>query len=71
MGWLRTISSELAGLFVDDARFAGAILLWLALTWLLLPRLGLPAPLPPLVLFAGLAAILAESALHRARASCR
>ena len=71
MGWLRTIWSELFGLFVDDARFAAAILLWLAAGWLLLPRLGLPAKLPPLILFAGLAAILAESAMHRARASRR
>jgi uncharacterized membrane protein len=39
---------------------------WLAICWLLLPGLGLPSPLPPALLFFGLAAILAQSAIRRA-----
>ena len=67
MRWLRSIASELLGLFVDDWHDALAILVWLAAGWLLLPRLGLPGALPPVLLFAGLAVILLASALRRAR----
>ncbi len=67
MSLLRTIWDELLSVFVDDARFAGAIVVWLAACWLVLPRLPLPAPLLPLILFAGLLAILIEGARHRAR----
>ena len=67
MGWLRTIWSETVGLFVDDTRFAGAIVVWLVVAGLLLPRLPVPSWLPPLILFAGLVAILAESAWRQAR----
>ena len=67
MSWLKTIWSEFFGLFVDDASFALAIVAWLLLTGLVLPHL----PLAPLwkgpILFAGLAAILVESATRRAR----
>ena len=68
MNLLRTVAAEAWGLFVDDGPFAVAILLWLALCWALLPRLGLPIPWPPLMLFAGLGAILVWSAIRRARA---
>jgi uncharacterized membrane protein len=37
------IRNELWGLFVDDGVFAGAIVVWLAAGWRVLPRLGLPA----------------------------
>jgi uncharacterized membrane protein len=63
-GWLKTLWSEFFGLFVDDGRFAAAILLWLAADWLVLRRL--PAAAPGL-LFAGLAIILAAGAARRAR----
>ncbi|MBU6499526.1 MAG: hypothetical protein KGJ41_16770 [Rhodospirillales bacterium] len=65
MVWLRTILSEILGLFVDDGAFAVAILAWIALLWWLAPWLT-PTLRGPL-LFAGLAAILLESALRRAR----
>lgn len=67
MAWLRTIWSELISLFVDDGSFAAAILIWLALCWALLPHLPVPPTVPPAILFAGLAAILVESAARRAR----
>ena len=40
MLWLRSILTEIWGLFVDDGRFALAILVWLAACWLVLPRFG-------------------------------
>ncbi len=67
MTWLKTVWSEFLGLFIDDAAFAIAILAWLAACWLLLPRLSLPAILPPTILFTGLVLILVESAMRRAR----
>ncbi len=67
MTWLKTVWSEFIGLFVDDGSFAVAILAWLVASWLLLPRLGLAPAWPPAILFAGLAVILVESALRRAR----
>jgi hypothetical protein len=67
MRWLKTILAEIFGLFVDDGRFALCIIVWLGVIGLGLPRLDLPARWNAVILFAGLAAILAESALRRAR----
>lgn len=67
MGWVRTVLSELFGLFVDDGSFAIAILAWLLLVWLVLPRLGVEAAWMGIILFAGLTLILVESAMRRAR----
>ncbi|GAC1346843.1 MAG: hypothetical protein NVSMB18_30160 [Acetobacteraceae bacterium] len=67
MSWVKTALSELLGLFVDDGSFALAIVGWLLVAGLVLPRLGLSAGWAGLILFAGLAAILVESALRRAR----
>ena len=39
---------------------------WLGACWLVLPRLGLPAVLPPAILFAGLIGVLAISTVKRA-----
>ena len=66
MAWVKTVLSELLGLFVDDSGFALAIVIWLAVAWLvLLPRV--PA-WSPAILFLGLAVILIESVLRRGRA---
>jgi hypothetical protein len=67
MRWVRSIGAEVFGLFVDDGSFAVAILVWLALDLVLLPRLDLPPAAKCVILFAGLAAILLESAIRRAR----
>lgn len=67
MRWLKAIIAEIAGLFVDDGRFALAIIVWLGVLWWALPRLNLPAPWRGVILFVGLAVILVESALRRAR----
>jgi hypothetical protein len=67
MSALILIRDELWGLFVEDGVFAGAIVVWVVVGWCLLPRLGLPDRLPAILLFAGLAAILALSALQAAR----
>ena len=67
MGWVRTIWDEFIGLFVDDVGFALAILVWALVAGVGLPRLGLPHFIPAILLFAGLAAILLESATRRAR----
>lgn len=67
MSWLKSIFREVFGLFVDDGSFAIAILAWLLLLWLALPRLPIPPVWHGVILFAGLVAILVESALRRAR----
>ncbi|HEX4050289.1 MAG TPA: hypothetical protein VHY19_05375 [Steroidobacteraceae bacterium] len=59
---------ELLAFFVDDGRLALLVLGWLALLWLAIGRLRLPAPWDALLLFAGLAGILAASAVRRSRA---
>jgi hypothetical protein len=63
MRWMRTVLA----LFVDDARFAVAIIVWLGLTWLV-PLRFVPA-WSPAILFAGLAAILIESTFRKRRTS--
>ena len=65
MTWLRTILQEVWGLFVDDGLFALSILIWLVVGWIL-PRLGLSPVLTCLLFAAGLATLLAASALRRA-----
>ena len=67
MGALKAVWSEFIGLFVDDGSFAVAILGWLVVSWLVLPRLPLPPAVAPVILFAGLAAILVESTVRRSR----
>jgi len=66
MRWMKTILAEIVGLFVDDGRFALAILVWLAAVWLILPHLAVAAGWRGLILFLGLAAILLDGAVRRA-----
>ncbi len=68
MSWIRAAGAELLGLFVDDVNYALAIAAWVLVCWFVLPRLGLAAPWPALIFFLGLASILVESTLRRARA---
>lgn len=67
MKLLRTILSELIGLFVDDGIFAAAVLIWLALVAFAAPAVGAPALWRGVALFAGLVAIMIESVVRRAR----
>ncbi|GAB3780424.1 hypothetical protein [Dyella agri] len=67
MSGLRKLLAELWGLFVDDGRYAFAIVAWLLLAWLALPLMGFDGGWNALVFATGLLAILVESVLHRAR----
>ena len=71
MTWLKTIFQELIGLFVDDGNFAIAILVWLALVWLVLPPLHVTGDWRAVILFVGMVAILIESVLRKTRLSAR
>ena len=65
--YLKAVLRELYGLFVDDNRFAIAIIVWLALPSLARPHLHLSGTWSTALLFAGLVAILIECALRGAR----
>lgn len=67
MNWLKTIIQEVIGLFIDDGSFALAIIVWLGLVGLVSWQLPAARPWCGAGLFAGLAMILAESTLRRAR----
>lgn len=67
MSWLRTALVELWGLFVEDGRYALAIVVWLLLAWRAVPLLQLDGGWNAVILAAGLLAILVESVLRRAR----
>ena len=67
MKWLKNIFREVFGLFVDDGNFALAILLWLAVVRWATPHLNIPAGITAVILFVGLALILAESATRYSR----
>jgi hypothetical protein len=67
MKWLKNIFREIFGLFVDDGSFALAILLWLAVMRWATSRLHIPSGITGVILFAGLALILAESATRYSR----
>jgi hypothetical protein len=67
MTWLKTILDEGYGLFVDDGSFAVAILLWIAVTWLISWTSIAPGEWSGIILFIGLALILLGSTTRRAR----
>ena len=71
MNWPRTIAHEVFGLFVDDRKFAVAVLIWLVILKLLGTHLNHAARWSGFILFGGLAAILVESALRSCRQSVR
>ncbi len=60
------IARELTGLVVDDGILALATVVWTGAVFLL-SRLGFPTSWSGVVLVAGLATLLVESALRRAR----
>lgn len=67
MRWLRSVAREILELFVDDGSFAIAIVVWLALVVVGLPRAAAGARWAGMALFVGLALILIESVLRFAR----
>jgi hypothetical protein len=67
MRWVKSIACEVWGLFVEDGSFAAAILTWLGLTVVVLPRVAAAARWGGPALFAGLALILIESVLRFGR----
>jgi hypothetical protein len=67
MKWLKNIVREIFGLFVDDGSFALAILIWLVLIRGATLHLNIPSGITGVILFAGLALILAESAIRYSR----
>ncbi len=67
MNALRTIIQELIGLFIDDGLFAAAVVVWAALVGFVAPVAGIPAMWRAALLFVGLAVILVESVVRRAR----
>jgi hypothetical protein len=71
MRWLRSIVREVYGLFVDDGSLAAAILVWIVVVVVALPRVAPAARWSGPALFAGLAIILIESVLRFARAFAR
>lgn len=66
MHWIKTVAAEGWGLFVDDGRYALAIIVWLALAWLVLPGLGLSGGWNATILCAGLLLILLAGSLRGA-----
>jgi hypothetical protein len=67
MSWIAAACREMIGLFIDDGSLAVLVLLWVAVCGLVLPLLGIPDGWRAALLFVGLAAVLAESALRGAR----
>lgn len=67
MSWLRAVLAELWGLFVDDGRYALAIVAWLLLAWLALPLLHLGGGWDAALFAAGLMAIFVENVLRRSQ----
>ncbi len=65
MNSLKTILNEIFGLFVDDGSFAAAILFWLIFVRWFAPHF-IPAADRGIVLFLGLALMLAQSAIRYA-----
>jgi hypothetical protein len=66
MKTLITALREVYGLFVEDASYTLALLIWLLLVAFVLPHLLGPRFLAP-ILFAGLALILLENVARSAR----
>jgi hypothetical protein len=67
VSWLRAIWEEFVGLFIDDVAFALAITAWLTAMGALFALHIAPVVYRGPLLFVGLAAILLESIVRRAR----
>jgi hypothetical protein len=67
MKWMKSALGELVSLFVEDGSLALAILAWLAIMGGLVARFEVLSVWQGAILFAGLALILLENTLRRAR----
>jgi hypothetical protein len=67
MNALKTVWEEFIGLFIDDGSLAVAIVVWIAIVGFVFPHLSGSARWGAPLLFVGLAAILVENVLRRAR----
>ena len=67
MEWMRTVAREVWGLFVDDGRFAIAIVVWVGLVWLLERRFEVGGTAGAAALFGGLGMVLVVSLCKFAR----
>lgn len=67
MSWLSAALRELFSLFVDDAEFTAAIVIWIGVETLGLPRLSIDAGWQAPLLFLGCAVILVGSAWRAGR----
>jgi hypothetical protein len=61
MTWLANGLKQIYGLFVDDGLLSLAVCLWLLFVWFVLPHVVANETARPIILFAGLAALLADS----------
>lgn len=68
MNALGTILSELLALFVDDGSLVLAVILWVLGGAICLRAQVIPPPVEALLLFVGIAALLAENVVRSARA---
>jgi hypothetical protein len=64
---LLTAVREIWGLFVDDGSYAFLICVWVAVCLLALPALSIPTGYRPVLLIAGLIAILLENVFRSSR----
>ena len=67
MKFLQSVLTELFGMFVDDGSLAIAILAWVAIIALVQRLAVLPPGVVGALLFLGLAGLLIENVLRRAR----
>lgn len=67
MGWLSTVWREFIGLFIDDGRFAGAILAWLAGGMICIRVFNVSPAGEAFILAAGFVLLLAENVERTAR----
>ena len=67
-GPLAVIGEELVGLFIDDGWLAAGIVLWVLAAWFIEATFGIEAAAGCTAFVAGLALVLATSAVRRARA---
>jgi hypothetical protein len=61
MSWLASGLKQVYGLFVDDGWLSLAICVWLLIAWFALPHLVTSPSARSIVLFVGLAVLLADS----------